>query len=57
MYQGISPYGDPYIKDDLGGLHEGGCGWNPYGIFCGECARASCVGCFNADTRGDLTEI
>lgn len=27
--------------------HDGGVGWNPQGVFCGECSRATCRGCVN----------
>jgi hypothetical protein len=33
------------IIDDLGGEHDEGLGWNPDGIFCGECSNETCVGC------------
>lgn len=33
--------------DDAGGHHDSGIGWNPHGVWCGECTRVSCKGCFN----------
>lgn len=33
------------IIDEIGGVHEGGCGWAPDGTFCGECCKITCVGC------------
>lgn len=35
---------DNYI-DELGGVHDSGCGWNPNGEFCGECSNISCKIC------------
>lgn len=32
-------------KDEFGGEHEEGLGWNPDGDFCGECSNITCVGC------------
>lgn len=32
-------------KDELGGLHDGVVGYNPQGIYCGECANVTCKGC------------
>lgn len=37
--------------DEIGGYHEEGCGWNPYGAFCGECGNDSCLGCPGADIK------
>lgn len=31
--------------DEVGGYHEGGCGTDPDGEFCGECSNASCASC------------
>ena len=31
--------------DEVGGYHEGGCGTDPDGEFCGECGSASCASC------------
>jgi hypothetical protein len=39
--------------DEVGGVHEGGVGWNPNGEFCGECASVSCKGCVNEDKKSD----
>ena len=33
------------LKDEVGGEHEGGCGWRPDGTPCGECNKASCGAC------------
>lgn len=29
------------------GTHEEGLGWNPNGVFCGECSASTCRGCPN----------
>lgn len=31
--------------DDIGGEHSEGLGWNPDGIFCGECNNMDCSTC------------
>jgi len=31
--------------DEVGGEHEGGCGWRPSGEPCGECSSMSCGNC------------
>lgn len=38
---------DPLMcfTDEVGGEHEGGCGWHPDGTPCGECSRISCGAC------------
>lgn len=38
-----------WIKDVIGGVHSEGLGWNPQGVYCGECGKVSCEGCFYAD--------
>ena len=35
-----------YYEDEVGGCHGGGFGWNPQGVFCGECAFESCKVCW-----------
>lgn len=40
-------------KDEVGGYHDGAIGWNPNGVWCGECTRASCKGCKSADMKGE----
>ena len=35
---------DWYI-DGVGGVHQGGCGWDPIGHFCSECSNISCEIC------------
>lgn len=39
------PETDKGFHDDAGGYHEGGCGWDPNGHFCGECSCGDCVQC------------
>lgn len=36
---------DEGFHDDAGGYHEGGCGWDPLGRFCGECSCGDCGQC------------
>lgn len=31
--------------DEVGGFHEDAMGWNPLGIWHGECTRETCKGC------------
>ena len=31
--------------DEVGGYHECAIGWNPNGIWCGECTSLSCANC------------
>lgn len=33
------------IIDEIGGTHDEGVGWNPNGVFCGECSNTNCVDC------------
>lgn len=33
--------------DEEGGIHGGGVGHNPQGVFCGECGFVTCKGCIN----------
>ena len=42
-----------YFKDGVGGIHGEGVGYNPYGVFCGECSRLSCKSCVNKDSKDD----
>ena len=36
---------DEGFYDEAGGYHEGGCGTDPDGHFCGECSRLNCAKC------------
>ena len=40
---------DNMWKDKLGGIHGEGIGYNPQGVFCGECTRETCEGCKHRD--------
>lgn len=31
-------------KDEVGGFHEDARGWNPQGVWCGECTKGRCNG-------------
>jgi hypothetical protein len=37
---------DTSITDEVGGTHDEGLGWNPQGVFCGECGKISCKDCY-----------
>jgi len=41
----IDEYGDEWFEDEAGGLHGCGIGWNPQGVWCGECGFMTCKGC------------
>ena len=41
-------YEDQSFEDEIGGIHDEGTGWNPYGVWCGECGNLTCVGCPSA---------
>lgn len=34
-------------KDTNIGFHDEGIGWNPQGVYCGECGRSTCIACIN----------
>lgn len=43
--------------DEVGGFHCDAIGWNPLGIWHGECLRASCKGCpYEHDTTDHYKE-
>lgn len=46
----LEEYIDESFKDEVGGVHDCGTGWNPQGVFCGECSRETCKGCVNEFT-------
>ena len=33
------------IIDEVGGVHDCAIGWNPNGLWCGECTKISCKNC------------
>ena len=37
--------------DDVGGFHDSCIGWNPNGVWCGECTRLSCKGCSSVGSK------
>lgn len=42
----IQYYSQPdFIMDEVGGVHDEGLGWNPNGVFCGECCHTTCKDC------------
>ena len=48
----IEYYSHPdMIVDAIGGVHDEGLGWNPNGIFCGECSWLSCEKCPCIDSK------
>lgn len=40
---------DEAYYDDVGGFHDCTEGWNPKGIWCGECTSRSCRDCSSRD--------
>lgn len=40
-----------FIMDEVGGVHDEGLGWNPNGVFCGECSNISCKDCKMKNAR------
>ena len=48
-YTPVGINGDPLDKDELGGYHGQGIGYNPQGVCCGECTRDTCEGCKHRD--------
>ena len=47
----IGTDGVEWITDNAGGTHSEGLGWNPQGVFCGECGTMNCNGCPNQFKR------
>ena len=37
--------------DEVGGFHDSGIGWNPNGVWCGECTNKSCANCPSKDNK------
>lgn len=44
---------DSSYYDEIGGFHSAAMGWNPNGIWCGECTRISCSNCSSRDVKED----
>ena len=36
---------DGSYYDEVGGFHSAGIGWNPNGVWCGECTIGNCKDC------------
>jgi len=45
---------DEYWTDDIGGFHNPPIGYNPNGVFCGECSNTTCKGCYAAERIAKL---
>ena len=41
--------------DNVGGFHDSATGYNPIGVYCGECTKLSCEGC--ASRTKDYYEV
>lgn len=52
-----SNYERDCFKDELGGIHDEGLGWNPNGVFCGECSAITCKGCPNSEEKDVLWDL
>ena len=37
--------------DEVGGYHDCAIGWNPNGVWCGECTRISCANCPSRNSK------
>lgn len=42
---------DESYYDEVGGYHDCAEGWNPNGIWCGECTNKSCANCPSKDVK------
>jgi len=42
---------EEFYKDEVGGKHGCGVGYNPNGVFCGECVKSTCKDCVNANFK------
>jgi hypothetical protein len=41
----LEEYIDETYIDSVGGQHDCGIGWNPNGVWCGECSNSTCENC------------
>ncbi len=41
----VDDIGERVFIDEVGGHHSAGLGWNPNGVFCGECGSVTCAIC------------
>ena len=44
---------DGSYYDEVGGFHSVALGWNPNGVWCGECTNKSCAKCPSTDIKED----
>ena len=44
-------YDGYYYTDPIGGVHSDGLGWNPNGVFCGECTYSTCENCKHKEAK------
>lgn len=44
---------DEAYYDEVGGYHDCAEGWNPNGVWCGECTCLSCANCPSKDEKED----
>ena len=44
---------DGSYYDEIGGFHSAAMGWNPNGVWCGECTRISCSNCSSRNAKED----
>ena len=48
-------YGHPEVYyDNVGGFHDSAIGYNPNGVYCGECTKLSCQRCKNVDSKKEI---
>lgn len=43
----------PDYFDEVGGFHSEAMGWNPNGVWCGECTKISCANCSSRNAKED----
>lgn len=44
-------YDEHLYIDEVGGVHDSGCGYDPFGIYCGECSNFTCFKCIVWEKR------
>ena len=42
---------DGSYYDEIGGFHSAAMGWNPNGVWCGECTHISCSNCSSRNAK------
>jgi len=66
VYCNDSYYGHPHphpgqvptgYRDEVGGIHDEGLGWNPQGHFCGECGSLTCKDCPSTIVDDDIQKV